>query len=178
MKLSTKTYLLTGLTSLIFTGAQFYLTKEVYWSIAISAVFLAFFSSYNYYHLKAVHEKTFATANVFCFKNAYDFRIAINRVINSKVSACIKLDKAQRKVLDTGAYNLFVTESGQKIIKELRLIFDLSVRASAGNVTLTAMQSVFAQTFNSDAVSKLIYFQNLPKESLDSLNQMLGITMH
>jgi hypothetical protein len=130
------------------------------------------------YFIFLLKKETFATGDVFCFKNGSQFKYEISKLIASKVDACIKLDEAQRKVLQSGAYNLFVIESGQKIIKELRLTFDLSARASSEHLGLTAMQSIFAQEFNSSSNSKLVYFQNLPKESIDSLNEMLGKTMH
>lgn len=147
------------------------------WVTAFIVITMTFFLPFIFLLEKAATEETFQTGGVFSFKTGSQFKYEISNLIASKINTCIKLDEAQRKVLQSGAYNLFVIESGQKIIKELRLTFDLSARASSEHLALTAMQSIFAQEFNSGSTSKLVYFQNLPKESQEFLDYMLGSTM-
>ena len=146
-------------------------------AFAFTLIALFCFAFFSIVFEESTRNETFATGNVFRFTNSTAFKTAITRVIQEKMNKLNKIDRGQKKVLDTskedGAYHLFIVEAGEKFVKEMRLVFDLSLRTSSFDVAI--LQKEFAQALRDAKASNSVFFKDLPQESKTSFLYMQGL---
>lgn len=178
MKLSTKKNIF-GWVLILLIGAMSILVdfNRSGWIRILSVITTCLFIAFVLLFEVAIQRKTFATGDVFYFEDSTQFKVAISKLIQEKIDKLIKTDREQRKVLDVskedGAYHRFIIEAGEKFVKEMRLVFDLSLRTS--NLHLVLLQKEFAQALRDTKSSGSIFFKNLPEESSASFLYMQGL---
>ena len=151
--------------------------NKLEWIIILSVISVCLFVVSDFLSEAAEKQMLFATGNVFSFENPTEFKVAITRLMQEKIDKLTKINRKQRKLLDVskedGAYHLFIVESGENFVKEMRLVFDLSSRVS--NLKLVLLQREFAQALRDAYISNSVFFKNLPEESLASFLYMQGL---